>query len=106
MVSSSVLVVGEFSSNSNGKEEIMDYKKYVKINDNIIVFGAQLSHSHFKSMNPTSAGFIDIRPVATPDGIASHNIKFTCYGKSHTLDISSDSEEDTKLANIQLRNDY
>ena len=71
--------------------------KYIKTKDKeIIVFGEIMVHSDFKDMNPISAGFISFG--IDEDG----NPTCKCYGKSISLGLSSDEEEDTFLAQSQL----
>jgi hypothetical protein len=71
-------------------------KYIITKNKEIIVFPELLQHSDFKDFNPISAGFISI-------GINQHgNPSCTCYGKSVSLGLESNPEEDTKLARRQL----
>jgi hypothetical protein len=71
--------------------------KYVVTEDGIIiVFPELIQHSDFKHFNPTSAGFISIG--VNKEG----NPTCSCYGKSVSLGLESNPEEDTKLAKKQL----
>jgi hypothetical protein len=75
----------------------MERVKYIKTkNREIIVFGEIMVHSDFKDMNPVSAGFISF-------GINEEgNPNCRCFGKSISLGLSCDEEEDTFLAQSQL----
>jgi hypothetical protein len=71
--------------------------KYVVTEDRIIiVFPELMQHSDFKHFNPTSAGFISIG--VNKEG----NPTCSCYGKSVSLGLESNPEEDTKIAKRQL----
>ena len=71
--------------------------KYVKSErGKIIVFSAAYKHSEFSRFNPVTAGFISFGVNA--DG----NPKCSCYGHSVSLNLQSDSEEDTRLAGLQI----
>ncbi len=75
----------------------MSKAKYIKTkNNDIIVFGEQMAHSDFKHKNPISAGFISF--VTNEDGDPTCK----CYGRSISLGLPSDEEEDTFLAQSQL----
>jgi hypothetical protein len=72
--------------------------KYIRTKDNeIIVFGEIMQHSDFRNFNPVSAGFISfgIHPE-------SRNPTCTCFGRSISLNLDSNEEEDTRLAKMQL----
>ena len=76
----------------------MWYKtKYIRTKDNVIVvFCELLEHSTFKNMEPVSAGFISF-------GVNKQgNPSCSCYGKSVSLGLGSNEEEDTLLAQRQL----
>jgi hypothetical protein len=62
----------------------------------IIVFSELLNHSDFKDFNPIRAGFISFG--VNKEG----NPSCSCYGKSISLDLESNPEEDTKIAKQQL----
>jgi hypothetical protein len=71
--------------------------KYIKTNDKkIIVFSGLNNHSDFEKFNPVSAGFI--RFEIDIEG----NANCICYGKSISLQMDSDENEDTMLANMQI----
>ena len=76
--------------------------KYIKTKDNVlIVFSDLLEHAKFKHFDPISAGFISIgaRDRGEPT--------IGCFGKSISLDLKSDPDVDTALAEKQiLGNDY
>jgi len=70
--------------------------KYVIVDGSVIVFSPAIKHSSFESMKPTSAGFISFG--VDKDG----NPSCSCYGKSESLKLESNPEEDTKKAKFQL----
>jgi hypothetical protein len=75
----------------------MNKVKYVVTADNeIIIFGEAMNHSAFKSFNPISAGFISfgVNKQGNPSCI--------CYGKSVSLQLESNTEQDTLLAKRRL----
>jgi hypothetical protein len=75
----------------------MPKAKYIKTKDKeIIVFGEIMVHSDFRHFNPISAGFIYFGN--DKDG----NPSCSCHGKSISLGLESDEEEDTFLAQSQL----
>lgn len=75
----------------------MNSAKYIRTEeDQIIVFPSYLSHNLFKSFNPVSAGFISFGATA------KHEPSCTCYGKSVSLGIDSNTDEDTFLAKKQI----
>lgn len=76
----------------------MNKVKYIRTKDNeIIIFGEIMQHSDFRKFNPVSAGFISF-------GINKEgNPTCSCYGHSVSLGLSSNEEEDTRLAKMQLR---
>lgn len=64
-------------------------------NNEIIVFGAGISHDTFKHLNPVGAGFISF-------GVNENgNPTCSCYGDSYSLKLKA-REVDTVLAKIQL----
>ena len=70
--------------------------KYIKTKDKkIIVFSGLNNHSDFRVFNPVSAGFINFYDEGG-------KTKVSCYGESISLEMKSDPEEDTMLANFQL----
>ena len=72
--------------------------KYIRTKDNeIIVFGEIIQHSDFRNFNPVSAGFISFG--INPE---SKNPTCSCYGRSISLNLDSNEEEDTRLAKMQL----
>ena len=77
---------------------ILGNPKYVIVNGCLIVFSPAMKHSEFKNMSPTSAGFISFS--VDEDG----NPSCSCYGKSESLDLESNTIEDTKKAKFQLLN--
>lgn len=71
----------------------MDRKqKYVRLAqyNNIIIFPVTIDHSHFKHMNPVSAGFCYVDEK-----------KVSCFGESFTLQMSSHAD-DSMYATHQL----
>ena len=71
--------------------------KYIKTKDKkIIVFSGLNNHSDFKNFNPVSAGFI--RFEIDIEG----NVNCVCWGESISLQMKSDENEDTMLANMQI----
>jgi hypothetical protein len=72
-------------------------QKYIITNNKeIIVFTELLQHSDFKHFKPISAGFISF-------GINEKgNPTCSCYGKSISLGLESNPEQDTKIAKKQL----
>lgn len=76
----------------------MGNPKYVIVNGSVIVFSPAIKHNTFESMKPTSAGFISFG--VDKDG----NPSCTCFGKSESLKLESNPEEDTIRANFQLLN--
>lgn len=79
-------------------------QKYIKTSDNvIIVFSALLNHDEFKSFNPVSAGFISINAKVQKHVKQWYPITdCTCYGKSDSLGLKADEENDTRLAKRQI----
>ena len=73
--------------------------KYIKTKDKkIIVFSGLNNHSDFAKFHPISAGFINFN-------IDEYNrVKCNCYGHSVSLQMKSEPEEDTKLAQMQIAN--
>lgn len=71
--------------------------KYIKTKyKKIIVFSELHVHSDFKNFDPVSAGFIDFYTDE------NDNVKCRCYGSSFSLQLRSEPEEDTLLANMQI----
>jgi hypothetical protein len=71
--------------------------KYIKTKyQKIIVFSELMVHSDFKKFDPVSAGFIDFYTDE------NDNVKCRCYGSSISLNLKSQPEEDTMLANMQI----
>lgn len=71
--------------------------KYVITKDKeIIVFTELLQHSEFKSFEPISAGFISFG--VNKEG----NPTCSCYGKSISLGLESNPEQDTEIAKRQF----
>jgi hypothetical protein len=76
----------------------MNKVKYIRTKDDeIIIFGEIMQHSDFRNFNPVSAGFISfgIHPE-------SRNPTCSCFGRSVSLNLDSNEEEDTRLAKMQL----
>lgn len=72
--------------------------KYVVTKDNeMIIFGATISHDEFIDFKPIRAGFISFG--LNKDG----NPTCKCYGSSFSLRKESDPEKDTLLAQMTLR---
>ena len=75
----------------------MNKVKYIRTKYNeIIIFGEIMQHSDFRNSNPVSAGFISFG--LNKEG----NPTCSCYGESVSLNMKSNSEEDTLLAKRQL----
>jgi len=81
----------------------MDYGKYIVLNSqHILIFDPAMSHKEvaagFLGNNKvTSAGFI-----VTVVGSNSDEVQISCYGRSVTLDICSQPDEDKQLAKFAL----
>jgi hypothetical protein len=75
----------------------MNKVKYIRTKDDeIIIFGEIMQHSDFRNFQPVSAGFISF-------GINKEgNPTCSCYGRSVSLNLDSNEEEDTQLAKLQL----
>jgi hypothetical protein len=73
--------------------------KYIKTKDKeIIIFSGLNNHSDFKIFNPVSAGFINFNIDENKE------IQCYCYGSSFSLQLKSEPEEDTMLAQMQIVN--
>ena len=75
----------------------MNKVKYIRTKDDeIIIFGEIMQHSDFRNLQPVSAGFISfgINKEGKPT--------CSCYGRSVSLNLDSNEEEDTQLAKLQL----
>jgi len=71
--------------------------KYVRTEkDEIIVFCETILHKEFKSRKPVSAGFIKF--IVGQDSL----VRCKCYGESTSLEIKSNEEEDSFLADMQI----
>lgn len=71
--------------------------KYIKTKGKkIIVFSGLNNHSDFAEFNPVSAGFITFFTNEKKE------IKCECYGHSVSLQMKSEPEEDTRLAQMQI----
>ena len=80
---------------------MMDNGKYIVLNSsNIIIFSAILSHNEvaagFTNNKVTSAGFI------VTDVDDSNEVRVQCFGKSMTLNIESDPDNDARLARYAI----
>lgn len=74
--------------------------KYIKtIDKKIIIFSGLNQHSDFKIFKPVSAGFI--RFYINDE---NERVQCECYGSSFSLQLKSEPEEDTMLADIQITN--
>lgn len=77
--------------------------KYVIINEAFpILFGEYFKHSDFASGHGkvTSAGFVTIKEIETPEGspfCVARMLQAGCYGESVSLGVKSDPEWDQKL---------
>ena len=70
--------------------------KYIKTkNKEIIIFSELQLHSEFSMFEPVSAGFIKI-------DTSNNNEPSCCYGESISLNLKSNSEEDARLARMQI----
>lgn len=75
----------------------MSRVKYIRTKDDeIIVFSELQQHSDFQQFNPISAGFI---VIGAGDGRMP---TCKCYGKSVSLKLKANEEEDTELATQQI----
>lgn len=75
--------------------------KYIKTEDKkIIIFSGLNNHSDFKRFNPISAGFIQFFIDENKE------VKCECYGNSISLNMDSNPDEDTMLANMQIVESY
>ena len=73
--------------------------KYIKTKDKkIIVFSGLNNHSDFAMFHPVSAGFINFNIDEY------ERVKCECYGSSFSLQLKSEPEEDTMLAQMQIAN--
>lgn len=73
-----------------------DVKYVVTKDDEMIIFGATISHDEFIGFKPIRAGFINFS--SNEDG----NPTCQCYGSSFSLRMESDPEKDTFLAQMIL----
>lgn len=79
-------------------------QKYIKTDKNvIIVFPELLQHKEFKHFKPVSAGFISFGVELTCNGVTNNCV---CYGESISLNLKSQEETDTALANKQILGNY
>lgn len=75
----------------------MTKTKYIKTEEGkIIVFSELQNHSEYINFKPVSAGFISFGATG------KHEPTCVCYGKSISLKLKSDPENDTKLAMRQI----
>ena len=73
--------------------------KYIKTKDKkIIVFSGLNNHSDFANFHPVSAGFIRF------NFDEQKGVQCECYGSSFSLQMKSEPEEDTMLAQMQIAN--
>jgi len=79
-------------------------QKYIRTNDDkIIVFSELQQHKEFRNFSPVSAGFISFFTTKV-----EHNMQYyyetdcKCYGESVSLNLKSNEEEDTFLAQKQI----
>jgi hypothetical protein len=74
----------------------MDTKqKYVRLEryNEFIIFPCILKHSTFRHLNPISAGFCYVN---------ADKKRVDCFGKSYSLNLKSDTENDTLYATKQI----
>lgn len=75
--------------------------KYVRLEgDKFILFPDSIDHSEISKLGvPISAGFCDIKESKSGD--FDHKYKYSCWGKSKTLNLCS-QKEDAELMEIYL----
>jgi hypothetical protein len=78
----------------------LNQKYVITEHGEIIVFPELIQHSTFRYFNPISTGFISFG--LNEEG----NPTCSCYGESHSLNLVSKPEDDTKIAIRQLGMDY
>ena len=74
----------------------MDRKqKFVRLKEynEVIIFPCVIEHSRFKYLNPVSAGFCYVN---------AEEERVDCFGESYSLDLKSDSKQDTLIATKQI----
>lgn len=74
--------------------------KYIREKSTIVIFSDDLVHAEVAKqlrMKPDSAGFLSIEVVDEKGGTRAR-----CYGESISLDIKSDPEKDSELADYHL----
>lgn len=70
-------------------------QKYIMTDKGFLIFSAIMSHSQFKHLHPTSAGFCEIYPDVDEDG--DQIVKVSAFGESFTLyGMKSKPKEDSE----------
>jgi len=85
----------------------MDRAKYIRVGDKILMFDTSIEHStmarmvksEWPGLDPVSAGFVDFDYDKEKQYVVA-----VCYGKSMSLNLSS-QEEDSFLATMMTKKD-
>ncbi len=77
---------------------VQNILKYVKLpDDKIIVFPRSIKHTEFRSFEPVTAGYCEFSVI---------DKTVTCWGESESLELSSDRENDSRIATEQFFGPY
>lgn len=80
--------------------------KYVIVGGSAIVFSAAIQHKDMVGYNEKCSGAGFVRFDIEKDEYNDDVIVAKCYGKSVSLDIESNPEEDSKLVTRQITNPF